>query len=665
MSSGLDPVIGAGPAAPAAGATGGARRGGLRGHVRGRYSQGSALLLQGGVSGWPGPPDAPGSPGARRRRRRGRGVRASATAARNAARVDGRAHLREPGAHLVEALGAAARAGQQPRPAQDVPRRRVARLVAGRRRRRGRAAPRARARRRARRGRGPSPGRPGRGSPRRSRPASGPAGRPRSRNRPTSGPSAVATSWPATTTSPSGAAARTASAGATPSGDATATMPMSRARHAATSRAGSSPGPIRTRRSARTRASPGAARGRGQGVAVSGLQLGGVVVPRARPGPRGGGHRRPAGRVGDELGDGVDPRLAGERRQHQPVDAVGDALLRARRARREHRAARRLRLRQHRPRRVGRSRPAPRCARRRAPRPGRPGPASGTTVTVPRSAFGTAARVRQGASAGPISVIAPTAERSRPRSRLSAKRTPTRSRPARHQHQPGRPAGLRAGREGIGVGAGARPGCSRPGGCPPSVRAARGARDDPQAGAREGAVEQRPQERDAGEGLGAVERHGGGAAGVAQRGQRGARRERLVEVDDVPCVLRQRLLQRARHRGAPQADLAAPRARAGDSAEPSPSRRRVQHRPPRGHAGALGGGGEHRHPVAAPREGGGLGGDVVRHVVARRPRVGAQQGDPHARAARGRPRHQAHAVAGCGRPRPGRRSRCGGPPSSG
>ena len=71
---------------------------------------------------------------------------------------------------------------------------------------------------------------------------------------------------------------------------------------------------------------------------------------------------------------------------------------------------------------------------------------------------------------------------------------------------------------------------------------------DPQARAREGPVEERPQERHPGERLGAVERHGRGAGGVPQGRERGTGRQRLVEVHDVPRVLREHLLQRAGHR---------------------------------------------------------------------------------------------------------------------
>ena len=83
------------------------------------------------------------------------------------------------------------------------------------------------------------------------------------------------------------------------------------------------------------------------------------------------------------------------------------------------------------------------------------GPSSGTTSTRSRSALGTAARVRQGASGGPTSVTGPTVVRSSDRRAPSTKRTPARSRPRATRVSGGSRS---ARREGAGISPGSTPG---------------------------------------------------------------------------------------------------------------------------------------------------------------------------------------------------------------
>ena len=199
------------------------------------------------------------------------------------------------------------------------------------------------------------------------------------------------------------------------------------------------------------------------------------------------------------------------------------------------------------------------------------GPASGTTVTTSRRAFGMVARVRQGASGGPSTVhgadgaevelqVAQDAEGEAHAGAVA---------PARHQHQP---------RGALRLGAGAaRPSSSTPGGThlvvagedlgerPPAGVGG----GDPQVHPGQRAVHQRPQERHPDERLGAVE--GGGReaprCGAARRARGWA-----------PAARAGGPRRRACGRGRPRGRGRGRRARPGAVRVPSAGRGR---RPPR------------------------------------------------------------------------------------
>ncbi len=270
------------------------------------------------------------------------------------------------------------------------------------------------------------------------------------------------------------------------------------------------------------------------GVAVGRGELAGLVGPgaRARARPRRGAEALPTRRIGHQLRHRPAPgsRVKGGRtRASTPwTTASSTAALSGR----DHRAARGHRLAQGGAEGVlgrgdeGDPPPPPSACARDA------GPASGTTATVSRNALGTAARVRQGASAGPSSVTGPIVSRVEVAQHAHREAHAHPVAAARHQDQ-ARGAGARRGRAEQGR---VHARGDHPVGAGQDLRergAARLGRRDAQVGAREGPVDQRAQEGHARQRLRPVEGGRGDPGRVAQGGEGGARRQGLVEVDHV------------------------------------------------------------------------------------------------------------------------------------